>query len=81
MQESDKKSQRIKDSLKFQKALKKGRVGRPILPDEVIRQVIKALRQGDSYRTTHQHVTYKVKFGKIKHVSLATICHIAKQYT
>jgi len=79
MQESDKKSQRIKDSIKFQKALKKGRVGRPTIPDEVIRQVAAALRQGDSYRKIHNDVTYKIKYGKIKHVSVASICKIAKK--
>ena len=78
MQESDKKSQRIKDSIKFQKALKKGRVGRPTIPDEVIRQVVAALRQGDSYRKIHNNVTYKIKYGKIKHVSVASICKIAR---
>ena len=79
-QESKLKSERIKDSIKFQKALSKGRVGRPTLPDEVIRQVVVALRRGDSYRKIYDNITYKAKFGKIKHVSLATINKISKQY-
>lgn len=80
LQESKKKSQRIKDSVKFQKALKKGKVGRPAMPDEVTEQVVEALRRGDSYRTIHYNVTYKIKHGKIKHVSIASICKIARQY-
>ena len=80
-QESVLKSERIKDSIKFKNALKKGRVGRPTMPDKVIRQVIKALRQGDSYRTIHQNVIYKIKHGKIKHVSIASISKIAKKCT
>ena len=76
-QGSEKKSQRIKDSVKFQKAVKKGRVGRPSISDEVISQVLDKLKSGDSYRTIHQNVSYKIKFGKIKHVSIATICKIA----
>ncbi len=76
-QEFEKKSQRIKDSVKFQKAVKKGRVGRPSISDEVISQVLDKLKSGDSYRTIHQNVSYKIKFGKIKHVSIATICKIA----
>ncbi len=78
-QESEKKSQRIIDSIKFQKALKRGRVGRPMLPDEVIRQVVDALGRGDSYRKICSEVTYKIKYGKIKHVSVASICKIAKK--
>jgi len=80
-QESALKSERIKSSMKYKKALRKGAVGRPALPDDVTKRVVEALRDGLSYRAINQHVTYKVKFGKIKHVSLATICHIAKQYT
>jgi hypothetical protein len=41
-QKSEKKSQRINDSVKFQKDLKKDRIRRPLMSDEVIRQVIKA---------------------------------------
>jgi len=78
-QESEKKSQRIKDSIKFQKALKKGIVGRPMLHDSVKRQVIEALSRGDSYRTIHQNVKYKIKYGKIKNVSIATISKIASK--
>ena len=79
-QESVLKSERIKGSIKFKKALEKGCVGRPSLPDEVIKEVIDALRRGDSYRAIHENVTYKIKYGKVKHVSLATISQIAKKY-
>lgn len=80
MQESKKKSQRIKDSVKFQKALEKGRVGRPSIPNDVIKQIVMGLKRGDSYRTIHQNVTYKIKFGKIRHISTATISQVAKHY-
>jgi len=79
-QESQLKSERIKDSLKFQKAVKKGRVGRPSISDEVTQQVVDALKRGDSYRDINKKVTYKIKFGKIQHVSIATVCKIARQY-
>jgi len=78
-QESVKKSQRIKDSIKFQKARKKGKVGRPILPNKVKKEVADALKRGDSYRTIHQNVNYKIKYGKVKFVSIATISNIARQ--
>ena len=80
-QESQLKSERIKGSIKFKRALEKGRVGRPLIPNDVITQVVDALRHGDSYRKIHREVTYKIKHGKIKHISQATVCKIAKQYT
>jgi DNA invertase Pin-like site-specific DNA recombinase len=79
-QESLLKSERIKGSIKFKRALEKGRVGRPSLPNDVITQVVDALRHGDSYRKIQREVTYKIKHGKIKHISQATVCKIAKQY-
>ena len=78
-QESQLKSERIKDSVKFQRALKKGRVGRPSIPDEVIKRVIDALWRGESYRAIHETVKYKIKHGKVKHVSIATVSKIARQ--
>jgi len=77
--ESEKKSQRVKDSIKFQKALKKGKVGRPTIPGEVKKQVLLSLKRGDSYRTINRWITYKGKYGKIIHPSIATISQIANQ--
>jgi DNA invertase Pin-like site-specific DNA recombinase len=77
--ESEKKSQRVKDSVKFQKALKKGKVGRPTIPEEVKKQVLLSLKRGDSYRTINRRTTYKGKYGKIIHPSIATISQIATQ--
>jgi len=46
-QEFERKSQRIKDGVKFQKVVKKGRVGRPSISDEVISQVLDKLKRGE----------------------------------
>ena len=77
--ESKKKSDRIKDSIKFQKAVKKGKVGRPTIPDNVKKQILLALKCGDSYRTINRWITYKGKYGKIIHPSIATISQIINQ--
>ena len=77
--ESEKKSQRVIDSIKFQKALKNGKVGRPAISDDVKKQVLFALKRGDSYRTINRWVTYKGKYGKIIHPSIGTISEIANQ--
>lgn len=77
--ESDLKSERVKSSKKYQKALKKGTVGRPSVMDELYPSVLKLLNEGKSYRTISAKITYKAKHGKIKHVSVATITEIKKQ--
>ena len=77
--ESEKKSQRVKDSIKFQKALKKGKVGRPTIPDHVKRQILMAMKRGDSYRTINHNVSYKGRYGRIIHPSIATISQVANQ--
>ena len=71
------KSERIKDGIKFQNALKDGKIGRPSISYEVISLVLDRLRYGESYRNIRQKITYKIKHGKIKHISVATICKIA----
>ena len=68
--ESEKKSQRVKDSIKFQKALKKGNVGRPSIPDDVKNQITMALMNGESYRCIKSRITYKGKYGRIIHASI-----------
>jgi len=75
-QESEKKGKRVKDSLKFQKALDKKRVGRPTIPKNIRLKVIKLLKEGKSYSFIHNNVTYKAKYGKIKHISTSTIGEI-----
>ena len=78
-QESQLKSERIKDSIKFKAALRKGKVGRPSLSSNIRRQIEAYLKQGKSYRWIHDNVRYKIKYGKIKHVSIATISKIASK--
>ena len=75
-QESIRRSERVKTSEKFQKAKKKGKVGRPGISNEARQQVIKLLKEGKSYSFIHNIVTYKAKYGKIKHVSKSTIGEI-----
>lgn len=78
-QESELKSERIKQSKVYQKALDKGTVGRSTLPDAIVHEVAQLLYEGKSYKQIHEQVTYKAKFGKIKHVSIGTISSIAKK--
>lgn len=77
--ESIRRSERVKASEKFQKAKKKGTVGRSLLSDEVTSQVLEKLKEGKSYRQIHNEVTYKIKHGKVKHVSVGKITEIANQ--
>jgi DNA invertase Pin-like site-specific DNA recombinase len=77
--ESQKKGKRVKDSIKFQKAKEKGLVGRPSIPDQVKRQIMLALKRGDSYRNINRWITYKGKYGKIMHPSIAIVSQIANQ--
>jgi DNA invertase Pin-like site-specific DNA recombinase len=77
--ESDKKGKRVKDSVKFQKAKQKGLVGRPSMPDSVKRQILFALKRGDSYRNINRRISYKGKYGRIIHPSIAKISQIANQ--
>jgi len=51
-------------------------VGRSSLPDEVVQQIIELLHAGKSFNYIHDHVTYKAKHGKIKHVSKGKISEI-----
>jgi DNA invertase Pin-like site-specific DNA recombinase len=76
-EESKKLSERIKGSEKFQKAKKKGKLGRSTLPAEVVKEVLKKLEEGKSYRQVHREVTYKAKHGKIKNVSVGKVAEIA----
>jgi len=78
-QESELKSERIKQSKTYQKALDKGTVGRSTLPDAIVNEVTQLLQKGKSYKQIHEQVTYKAKFGKVKHVSIGTISSIAKK--
>ena len=77
-EESRKRSERVLDSEKFQKAVQKGKVGRAGIPESAKQQVIEYLKQGKSYSWIQKHVTYKVKYGKVRHVSPATISNIKK---
>ena len=77
--ESEKKSERVKDSIRFQKAIEKGRVGRPKMQNATIKQIELALMRGDSYRRIQSIIRYKGKYGKIYHPSVGTIACIADQ--
>ena len=73
--EREKISDRTKAGL--ERARQQGKqLGRPTLPDEVIEQVKLLLADNVSYRKISEQVTYKAKFGKIKHVSIAQISKI-----
>jgi len=76
--ESKDKSDRVKTSKRYQKALKKGKVGRPGVAKQVEKQVLDLLNKGKSYSYIEQNVTYKAKYGKVKHVSAPTISKIKK---
>jgi DNA invertase Pin-like site-specific DNA recombinase len=74
--EREKISQRTKAGLERVKA--KGKtLGRKPIPQSVINEVIKLLKEGTlSYRQISQRVTYKTKYGKVHHVSPAMITQI-----
>jgi hypothetical protein len=65
-----------KDSIKFQKALKECKVGRPKIPNRIKKQIALALKRGDSCISINRRITYKGKYGRIIHPSIATICQI-----
>ena len=77
-EESKLKSERVKTSKKFQKAVKKGKVGRPGLQESIKKDIEKLLLEGKTYSFIHDNITYKAKYGKVKHVSVATISEIRK---
>lgn len=77
--ESQRLSERVKASKKFQKAKKKGTVGRPGISDSIKKRVIQLLGEGETYSFIEQNVTYKAKYGKIRHVSAPTISEIKKE--
>jgi putative DNA-invertase from lambdoid prophage Rac len=77
-QESERISSRVIASEKYQKALTKGTVGRPEIPQEVKKEIKRLLGEGRSYSYIEEHVTYKVKHGAIKHVSAMTINKVKK---
>jgi len=77
--ESDRKSERVKNSKKYQKALSKGRVGRPDFPEHTKKEIEKYLLGGRSYRWIHSNVIYKAKHGKFMHPSLGKIAEINKE--
>lgn len=74
--------ERISDRTKagLQRIKAEGKIlGRPKIPPETVEQVIVLLKEGKlSYRKISQQVTYKIKFGKEKHVSPAQVTQINK---
>jgi DNA invertase Pin-like site-specific DNA recombinase len=77
-QESTRKSERVKESVRYQRALKKGKVGRPGLPDAVKQRIAALLMQGKSYSYICEHVTYEGKYKRVHHVSVATVNAVRK---
>jgi len=77
-EESKVRSDRVRTSVKFQKAVAKGKVGRPKIPVEIKEKVGQLLLEGKSYSYIQENVTYKAKYGKIKHISAPTISEIKK---
>ncbi len=75
--ERERISERTKAGLERAKAKGK-KIGRSKIPDEAIEKVIKLLDEGRSFNYIHDHVTYKIKYGKIKHVSKGKISEIKK---
>jgi len=78
-QESTRKSERVKESVRYQRALKKGKVGRPGLPDAVKQRIEYLLKQGRSYSYIRKIVTYEGKYHRVHHVSVATINAVRKR--
>jgi len=76
--ESKDKSDRVKSSIVYQKALKKGKVGRPTISNSVKQRILTLLQDGKSYRYIINNVTYKAKYGKVKNVSAPTISEVKK---
>jgi DNA invertase Pin-like site-specific DNA recombinase len=76
--ESQRKSERVKDSIRYKKALEKGKVGRPSLTDDVKDTIIEHLKAGKPYSYIQIHVTYQGKYGKQHHVSKATVSKVHK---
>jgi len=72
-------SECIKNSKKYKKAMERGLVGRNPLPEHVVSKVTKRLNEGKSYKQIHDEVTYKVKYGKVMHVSIGTISSINRE--
>jgi len=55
-------------------------LGRPSLPDEVVKQIENYLCEGLNYPKISELATYKAKYGVLKHVSVSQICQINKQF-
>lgn len=78
--ERQKISDRTKAGLERAKSQGK-KLGRPGIPQKTIDEVIQHLKEGKlSYRQISEEVTYKIKHGKIKHISPAQISQIKKKY-
>lgn len=76
--------QKISDRTKagLERAKKQGkRLGRPSIPQEVVDTVLGYLKGGNlSYSQISERVTYKIKNGKIKHISPAQISQLKKKH-
>lgn len=75
--ERERISERTKAGLQRAKANGK-KIGRSSIPDDAVAEVIRLLDEGKSFNYIHGHVTYKIKYGKIKHVSKGKISEIKK---
>lgn len=78
-EESRLKSERVKSSKKFQKAMDKGTVGRPSIYNEVESKILELLKQEKKWKEIREQVTYKGKYGKVHHVSDPIISEVKKK--
>jgi len=79
--ERERISERTKAGLERAKAKGK-KLGRRPIPQEVVNRVVELLKQPNppSYKKISEMVTYKGKYGKIRHISPAQITQIKKKY-
>jgi len=80
--EAEKISERTKSALEIKKLEleKKGkRLGRPSVPDYAVKEIDELLKQNMSMRKISKQVSYKVKYGGVRHPSIGFIC-TRKQY-
>jgi len=70
---SEKLSDSVKESTKYQKALRKGNVGRPKVPPIIILKVKALLLNDVPYESIRDQCEYKTRGGKVVKISRATV--------
>jgi len=77
--ESEKISERVLESKKFQKAKKEKRIGRPKIPDKVITKIQELLKEGKTYKEIKAKVRYQDIKGKWKTPSEPFVSLVRKE--